>query len=201
MTFQFSSGQWLGTNNTLPDPNVDPVLGHCMASFGHNELTHWYVEHMKPSFWPMITCIFYVPRSAWGSHDCSESWNCHIAVNTSTVSKYRNNKCNIIIYLTKNHGVTPRMVASQTWSIFLVACPYIKVNTILNFVPVTAVCRRHLSNAFSLNGNIWMSIKTSLFLRIRMTISQLGSGEGLAPNRRQAITQTRWWSNVTVTSA
>ena len=43
----------------------------------------------------------------------------------------------------------------------------------MNFVPVTAFCRWHLSNAFSLNGNIWMSIKTSLFLRIRTTISQL----------------------------
>ena len=72
----------------------------------------------KPSFWPMITCIFNVPRSRWGSQDYSESCNCHIAVNTSTVSKYRSNKCNIIIYLTKNHGVTPRLFAFQTWSIF-----------------------------------------------------------------------------------
>ena len=44
MTFQLWSGQWLSIV-TLPDPNVNQVLGHCMASFGHNELTHWYVNH------------------------------------------------------------------------------------------------------------------------------------------------------------
>ena len=62
-----------------------------------------------------------------------------------------------------------------------------KFNTILNFVPVTEFCRRHLSNAFSPNGNICMSIKIFTVPEDpRDNKSAFGSGKGLAPNRRQA---------------
>ena len=62
----------------------------------------------------------------------------------------------------------------------------------LSLNKIVAISQKIVSNAFSWTKSFvfWFEFHWSLFPGVQLTVRELGSGNGLAPNRRQAITWT-----------